>query len=48
MGGSSSHNLGLGTVCQGGLKSAIQEQVAKMDRVVTELSQLGLRSFLAF
>lgn len=47
MGGSSSHNLGLGTVCQGGLKGAIQEQVAKMG-VVTELSQPGLRSSLAF
>lgn len=47
MGGSSSHNLGLGTVCQGGLKGVIQEQVAKMG-VVTELSQPELRSSLAF
>lgn len=38
MGGSSSHNLGLGTVYQGGLKGAIQEQVADGwggDRVVS-------------
>lgn len=39
--------LARGRVCQGGLKGAIQEQVAKMG-VVTELSQPGLRSSLAF
>lgn len=48
MGGSSSYNLGLGTVCQGGLKGAIQEQVTKTDGVVTKLSQPRLRNSLAF
>lgn len=45
MGGPPSHNLGLGTVCQGGLKGDLQEQVSGMGEAVTELS---LRTSLAF